>query len=123
MFHDDAHKNAVLVSAMDHKMEFIYLNDGADFLKWKDMTLFLIEACDLHHALYEEAPRVPIENSTEEKEKYDLKAKQWEKSNHCSLLMMKHTMSSEIKNAIPDSVYVKYYLASIEEYFKDALPV
>ena len=69
MYHDDAHKNAILVSAMDHKMEFIYLNDGADFLKWKERNLFIIEILDLHHALYEEALRVPIENSVEKKEK------------------------------------------------------
>ena len=29
---------------------------------------------------------------------------------------IKHTISSELKNAIPDSIYAKEYLASIEVY-------
>src|SRR5664279_3164379 len=101
---------------MDHNTGFIYLNTGADLQKWKERTLFLIEIHDLHHALYEDAPGVSIVNSAEEKEKYELKAMKWEKSNHCSLLMLKHTISSDKKSAIPDSVYAKDYLASMEEY-------
>ena len=116
-------KNIIIVSAMEHKAEFIYLNTRDDLQQWKERTLFIIEILDFHHALYEEAPSVPIMNSSKEKEKYDQKAMEWEKSNHISLLMIKHTISSEIKNAIPDSVYAKEYLASIEEYFKDVLPV
>src|SRR5664279_5641568 len=112
MFLIDAHNDVALVPAMDHATGFIYLNTGADFQKWKERTLFMIEIFDLHHALYEEAPIVPIVNSAEEKEKYDKKSVEWEKSNHISLLMMKHTISAEIKNAIPDSVYAKYNLAS-----------
>jgi hypothetical protein len=73
------------------------------------MTLFMIEVFNFHCALYEEAPKVPIEDSAEEKEIYDLKANEWERSisNNVSLLIMKHTMSSDIRNAIPDSVYAK----------------
>lgn len=67
---------------------------------------FLIEISDFHHSFYEEAPRVPVENYAEEKEKYDLKDKEWKRSNNCSLLMMKDTISFDIKNAIPDSVYL-----------------
>ena len=62
-------------------------------------------------------------NSSEEKENNDLKAAKWEKLNHVSLLMMKHTISPEIKSAIPDSMYAKEYLASVEKYFRDELPV
>ena len=83
----------------------------------------MLEIMDLHIALFEEAPRVPIENSVEEKEKYELKAAEWEKSNNVSLIILKHVTSSEIKNKIPDSVYVKEYLSSIEKYFTDVLPV
>ena len=83
----DAHKDVVLVLAMDQDIGFIYLNYA------------------------------------EEKENYDQSAVEWEKSNCVSLLMIKHTISSKIKNAIPDSVYAKEYLASIEEYFKDVLPI
>ena len=98
MFIIDAHKDVVLIIAMDHKTGFIHLNTGADLQKWKERTLFPIYIVDLHIALYEEAPRVPIVNSAEEKEKYDQKVVEWNKSNNVSLLMMKHTISSEIKN-------------------------
>ena len=70
----DAHKDVVLVSAMEDDTGFIHLNTGADLQKWKERTLFLIYIFDLHIALYEEAPRVPIVNSAEEKEKYDQSA-------------------------------------------------
>jgi hypothetical protein len=49
---------------------------------------------------------------------YDLKVNEWERSNNVWLLIMKNTISSNIRNAIPDSVYAKEYLASIEEHFK-----
>ena len=104
------------VSAKDHKLEFIYLNDGADFLKWKEWFLFIIKIHDLDYALHEEAPRVRIENSVEGKE-YE----KWDKSNNFSLLMMKSTISSDIKKEIPNSVYAKEYLASIEKHFKDVI--
>jgi hypothetical protein len=55
----------------------------------------------------------------EAKEMYDLKVNEWERSNNVSLLIMKNTISSNKRNAIPDSVYTKEYLASIEEHFKD----
>jgi hypothetical protein len=67
----------------------------------------MIEVFNFHCALYEEALKVPIEDSAEEKEIYDLKADEWERSNNVSLLIMKHTISSDIRNAIPDSVYAK----------------
>ena len=120
---DDAHKRMSMFSAMNHKDAFSYLNTGADFRKWKEKTLFMLEIMDLHIALFEEAPRVSIENSVEEKEKYELKAAEWEKSNNVSLIILKHVTSSEIKNKILDSVYAKEYLSSIEKYFADALPV
>ena len=104
---DDAHEMMSLFSAMDL---FIYLNTGADFRKWKEKTLFMLEILDLHIALFEEAPRVSIENSVKEKEKYELKAAEWENSNNVSLIILKHVTSSEIKNKIPDSVYAKIFL-------------
>jgi hypothetical protein len=104
---------------VDYKFEFINLDNGADFLKWKERTLLMIEILDYHYALDEEAPKVPIEDYVEAKEKYNFKANEWERSNHVSLLIMKNTISSDIKNAIPDSMYAKEYLASIEEHFKD----
>jgi hypothetical protein len=79
----------------------------------------MIEVFDFHCALYGEAPKVPFEDPVEAKEMYDLKVNEWERSNNVSLLIMKNTISSNIRNAIPNSVYAKEYLASIEEHFKD----
>ena len=70
MFNNDAHK-IVSLFAMDHKVEFIYLNNGADLHKWKERALFMIEVLDLHE--------FSIVNSDDKMEKYDLKAIEWEK--------------------------------------------
>ena len=108
-------------SAMDHKFEFINLDNGVGFLKWKEHILLNIEILDLHRALYEEVPKVPFDDSPEEMEKYDHKTKEWERSNRFSRFIMKYTMSTDIKNAIPDSVDAKEYLASIEKHFKNGI--
>jgi hypothetical protein len=109
----------IFVSAMDYKFEFINLDNGADFLKWKEMTLLMIEVFDFQYPLYGEAPKVPIEDSVEANEMYDLKVNEWERSDNVSLLFIKNTIFSNIRNAIPDSLYANEYVASIEEHFKD----
>jgi hypothetical protein len=58
---------------MDHKNDVFYLNDVSDFLQWKEMILFMVGIHDLHHALYEEAPKVHVEDSDGGKEKYNHK--------------------------------------------------
>ena len=87
MFNNDAHK-IVSLFAMDHKVEFIYLNNGADLHKWNERALFMIEVLDLHE--------FSIVNSDDKMEKYDLK--QVSRRTHNSLLIMQQTISSEIKN-------------------------
>jgi hypothetical protein len=67
----------------------------------------MIDVFDFHCALYREAPKVPIEDSVKAKEMCDLKVNEWERSNNVSLLIMKNTISSDIRNAIPDSVNTK----------------
>ena len=62
-------------------------------------------------------------NLTEEKGKYYIKSMMWEKSNKFLLFIMKHTISFEIKNAIPDSLHANEYLVYVEEYFQDISPV
>jgi hypothetical protein len=104
---------------MNYKFEFINLDNGIDLLKRKEKTLLMIEILDNHYALYEEDQKLHGEDYIEAKEKYNLKANEWEISNHGSLLIMKHTISSNIRNAIINSVYAKEYLDSIEEHFKD----
>jgi hypothetical protein len=42
----------------------------------------MIEVFDFHCALYGEALKVPIEDSVEAKEMYDLKVNEWERSNN-----------------------------------------
>jgi hypothetical protein len=116
---DYSHKNIVLIVSMVNQNDLTHLNNGADFLKWKEMILFMIEINEPYHALYEEAPKVPAEDSVGDKEKYLLKAKVWERSDHFSLFVVNYTISIDIKNAIPDSVYAKDYLSSIAEHFKD----
>ena len=113
MFINEADRNTALVSAIDNKTEFAFLNNGADIHKRKEMTLFMtvIFLTFIMHYM-KEAAKVPNVNYVEEKEKFDLEAMKWEMSNSRSLHIMNHTISSEINNAAPDSVYAKEYLAS-----------
>ena len=55
--------------------------------------------------------------------KYNLKSMKWERSDSCSLLIIKHTISSEVKNAIPDPEYAKELLTSMEDHFKYVLTI
>jgi hypothetical protein len=51
------------------------------------------------------------------------KAKEWVRSNRFSLLVLKYTISNDIKNTIIGSIYAMEYLASIEKHLKGSVLV
>ncbi|KAK2969137.1 hypothetical protein RJ640_013086 [Escallonia rubra] len=70
---------------------------------------------DLDYALRVDASAaLTAESSTEQKAAYE----KWERSNRISLMIMKGSITTAIRGAIPDSDNVKLYLANIEEQFQ-----
>ncbi|KAK3005947.1 hypothetical protein RJ639_016733 [Escallonia herrerae] len=70
---------------------------------------------DLDYALRVDAPTaLTAESSTEQKAAYE----KWELSNRISLMIMKGSITTAIRGAIPDSDNAKLYLAHIEEQFQ-----
>ncbi|KAK2990326.1 hypothetical protein RJ640_003598 [Escallonia rubra] len=70
---------------------------------------------DLDYALRVDAPAaLTAESSTEQNAAYE----KWEHSNRISLMIMKGSITTAIRGAIPDSDNAKLYLAHIEEQFQ-----
>ncbi|KAK3002114.1 hypothetical protein RJ639_021723 [Escallonia herrerae] len=70
---------------------------------------------DLDYALRVDAPTaIMAESSTEQKAAYE----KWERSNRISLMIMKGSITTAIRGAIPNSDNAKLYLARIEEQFQ-----
>ncbi|KAK2975463.1 hypothetical protein RJ640_003616 [Escallonia rubra] len=70
---------------------------------------------DLDYALRVDAPAaLTAESSTEQKAAYE----KWDRSNRISLMIMKGSITTAIRGAIPDSDNAKLYLAHIEEQFQ-----
>ncbi|KAK2996943.1 hypothetical protein RJ639_026301 [Escallonia herrerae] len=88
---------------------------GTNFRKWKEQISIILEVMDLDYALRVDAPAaLTAESSTEQKAAYE----KWERSNRISLMIMKGSITTAIRGAIPDSDNAKLYLAHIEEQFQ-----
>ncbi|XP_022008232.1 uncharacterized protein LOC110907579 [Helianthus annuus] len=70
---------------------------------------------DLDYALRHDPPAVlTAESTTDQKIEHE----KWERSNRMSLMVIKNSISTAIRGAIPDSENAKEYLNSVEEQFK-----
>ncbi|KAK3002272.1 hypothetical protein RJ639_022566 [Escallonia herrerae] len=88
---------------------------GTNFRKWKEQISIILGVMDLDYALRVDAPAaLTAESSTEQKAAYE----KWERSNRISLMIMKGSITTAIRGAIPDSDNAKLYLAHIEEQFQ-----
>ncbi|KAK3002003.1 hypothetical protein RJ639_020929 [Escallonia herrerae] len=88
---------------------------GTNFRKWKEQISIILGVMDLDYALWVDAPAaLTAESSTEQKAAYE----KWERSNRISLMIMKGSITTAIRGAIPDSDNAKLYLAHIEEQFQ-----
>ncbi|KAK3009151.1 hypothetical protein RJ639_014178 [Escallonia herrerae] len=88
---------------------------GTNFRKWKEQISIILGVMDLDYALRVDAPAaLTAESSTEQKAAYE----KWERSNCISLMIMKGSITTAIRGAIPDSDNAKLYLAHIEEQFQ-----
>ncbi|KAK2998522.1 hypothetical protein RJ639_024524 [Escallonia herrerae] len=90
---------------------------GTNFRKWKEQISIILGVMDLDYALRVDAPAaLTAESSTEQK----AACEKWERSNCISLMIMKGSITTAIRGAIPDSDNAKLYLAHIEEQFQDS---
>ncbi|KAK2997912.1 hypothetical protein RJ639_026101 [Escallonia herrerae] len=88
---------------------------GTNFRKWKEQISTILGVMDLDYALRVDAPAaLRAESSTEQKAAYE----KWERPNRISLMIMKGSITTAIRGAIPDSDNAKLYLAHIEEQFQ-----
>ncbi|XP_077242709.1 uncharacterized protein LOC143883248 [Tasmannia lanceolata] len=91
-----------------------------NYEKWKEHLYIALGCMELDCALLIDEP--PKDSTTSTPEAKALRAK-WERSNRMSLMIMKSTISTSIRGAIPDTkdkkeLTAKEYLVSIEEQFK-----
>ena len=89
--------------------------NGTNFTMWKDQIKISLGITDLDYALRFDPPEPLTADSTaDQKKTYEI----WERSNRMSLMIMKNSISTAIRGAIPDSENAKEFLASVEEQFK-----
>jgi len=89
--------------------------NGTNFTMWKDQIKISLGITDLDYALRFDPPEpLTVDSTADQKKTYEI----WERSNRMSLMIMKNSISTAIRGAIPDSENAKEFLASVEEQFK-----
>ncbi|XP_062191303.1 uncharacterized protein LOC133895133 [Phragmites australis] len=81
---------------------------------------------DLDYALRDTAPEEPADDTPDlikKKRAYESAKEKWERSNRMSLMIMKSTITVEIRGAIPNFESAKTYLDSVEEQSKGSSKV
>ncbi|GAB2268284.1 hypothetical protein Dimus_038703 [Dionaea muscipula] len=106
-----------LCAAMQFPMSInqIELLNGSNFKKWKADIELNLGILDYDYVLKENPPEAVTPTSSKEaKEKYE----RWSKHNKMALILIKKSMSDNVRGGIPDSENAKVYFASIAEKFK-----
>ncbi|KAK3023367.1 hypothetical protein RJ639_043448 [Escallonia herrerae] len=113
--HDYCYYLAYSPAAITGYLSSIESLSGTNFKKWKEQISIILGVMDLDYALRVDAPAaLTAESSTEQKAAYE----KWERSNRISLMIMKGSITTANRGAIPDSDNAKLYLAHIEEQFQ-----
>ncbi|KAK2995720.1 hypothetical protein RJ640_012444 [Escallonia rubra] len=113
--HDYCYYLAYSPAAITGYLSSIKSLSGTNFRKWKEQISIILGVMNLDYALRVDAPApLTAESSTEQKAAYE----KWERSNRISLMIMKSSITTAIRGAIPDSDNAKLYLAHIEEQFQ-----
>ncbi|GAV60585.1 UBN2_2 domain-containing protein [Cephalotus follicularis] len=87
----------------------------ANFGKWKEQISIIRVVMDLDYALWvDDPPALTSKSSSKQKAAYD----KWEHSICISLMIMKGSIMTAIRGAIPGSNNAKRYLAHVEEKFQ-----
>ncbi|KAK3003764.1 hypothetical protein RJ639_019268 [Escallonia herrerae] len=107
----DPYSSAVITGYLS----FIESLSSTNFKKWEEQISIILEIMDLDYTLrVNGSVALTAESSTEQMAVY----KKWERSNHLSLIIMKGSIMTAIRGAIPDSDNAKLYLTNIEDQFQ-----
>ncbi|GAV69902.1 hypothetical protein CFOL_v3_13402, partial [Cephalotus follicularis] len=88
--------------------------NSSNYNKWKERIGITFGCMDLDYALIHEAPSLPSGDSTEaQKAFYD----KWERSNRMSLMIIKNSITNDIRGAIPNSDNAQNYMEVVAEQF------
>ncbi|XP_042423538.1 uncharacterized protein LOC122011193 [Zingiber officinale] len=88
---------------------------GSNFKEWNEQIRLVLGVMDLDYAFWVNKPTPLSDTSTQdEKSAYE----KWERSNRLSLMIMKGSISSDIRGGMPDFENAKDFLDSIEEQFQ-----
>ncbi|XP_042432876.1 uncharacterized protein LOC122019481 [Zingiber officinale] len=90
---------------------------GSNFKKWNEQIRLILGVMDLDYALRVNKP-TPLSNTSTQDEKSAYE--KWERSNRLSLIIMKGSISSDIRGGVPNSENAKDFLDSVEEQFKSS---
>ncbi|XP_042396843.1 uncharacterized protein LOC121986989 [Zingiber officinale] len=90
---------------------------GSNFKKWNKQIRLVLGIMDLDYALRVDKP-TPLSNTSTQDEKSVYE--KWERSNRLSLMIMKGSISSDIRGGVPDSENAKDFLDSVEEQFQSS---
>ncbi|XP_034695732.1 uncharacterized protein LOC117921896 [Vitis riparia] len=85
----------------------ILVPNGTNFKKWKEHVMIVLGCMDLDYALREDCPAYLTSANTAEQKAAKEK---WERSNHMSLMIMKHSIPEAIRGAIPEESQAKAFL-------------
>lgn len=83
----------VNTSSISASLNSIPVLNGSNFKKWKEHVTIVLGCMDLDYALHVDEPSALTDkSSTDEKAAYE----KWERSNHMSLMIIKHSISDTI---------------------------
>ncbi|KAI3751204.1 hypothetical protein L2E82_22252 [Cichorium intybus] len=89
--------------------------NGMNYSSWIEQVKIALGVMELDFALrVDRSSPLTDKSTTDEKCVFDL----WERSNRMSLMIIKNSISSAIRGAIPNSEIATGYLESVEEQFK-----
>ena len=87
---------------------------GDNYNDLKESIIFSLGCMDLDLALHVDEPPIPTKSSAPNNK---LDCKQWEWSNHLSLMFIKSLLNKNIRSSIPECNKVKDFMKVIEEQF------
>ncbi|RVX08106.1 Retrovirus-related Pol polyprotein from transposon TNT 1-94 [Vitis vinifera] len=101
-------------SSISANVNNIPMLNGTNFKKWKEHVIIVLGCMDLDFALREDRSSDLTSVSTAEQRST---MEKWERSNHMSLMIMKHSIPKAIRGAIPEETQAKAFLDQIANRF------
>ncbi|KAJ9672550.1 hypothetical protein PVL29_025958 [Vitis rotundifolia] len=99
-----------LASSIYTNVNNIPVLNSTNFKKWKEHIIIVLGCMDLDYALREDRPADLTGASTVEQR---VAMEKWERSNHMSLMIMKHSIPEAIRGAILEKSRAKTFLDQI----------